>query len=120
MMAPVGTEMSPQLEASVNEMTRCLKSLFSVMFCTSRGGPSISEQQLATISQIKGMLQLQLADFEDYLLVKGQRNVTMTAYPFFFSENGVGVCLLMIRNATAFLRLISRPWSHLHLFTFSL
>ena len=84
MMTPVGTEMSPQLEASVNEMTRCLKSLFSVMFCTSRGGPSISEQQLATISQIKGMLQLQLADFEDYLLVKGQRNVTMTAYPFFF------------------------------------
>ena len=82
-MAPVGTEMSPQLEASVNEMTRCLKSLFSVMFGTSRGEPSISEQQLATISQIKGMLQFQLADFEDYLLVKGQRNVTMTAYPFF-------------------------------------
>ena len=83
MMAPVGTEMSPQLEASVNEMTRCLKSLFSVMFCTTRGEPSISEQQLATISQIKGMLQSQLADFEAYLLVKGQRNVTMTAYPFF-------------------------------------
>lgn len=97
MMAPVGAEMSPQLEASVNEMTRCLKSLFSVMFCTSRGEPSISEQQLATISQIKGMLQSQLADFEDYLLVKGQRNVTMTAYPF-FSQNCVGVCFLMIRN----------------------
>lgn len=78
--APFGTEMSPQLEASVTEMTRSLKSLFRVLFCTSRGEPSISEQQLATISQIKVMLQTRLADFEDYLLVKGQRNVTMTAY----------------------------------------
>lgn len=80
--APFGTEMSPQLEASVTEMTRSLKSLFRVLFCTSRGEPSITEQQLATISQIKMMLQTRLADFEDYLLVKGQRNVTMTAYPF--------------------------------------
>jgi len=78
--AQVGAEMSPQLEASVNEMTRSLKSLFSVLFCTNRGEPSISGQQLATISQIKEMLQTRLADFEDYLLVKGQRNVTMTAY----------------------------------------
>ena len=80
--SPVGAEMSPQLEASVTEMARSLKSLFSVLFCTSRGQPSVSEQQLTTISQIQEMLQTRLADFEDYLLVKGQRNVTMTAYPF--------------------------------------
>ena len=82
LVAPVRTEMTPQLEASITEMTRSLKSLFSVLFCTNRGEPSVSGQQLATISQIKQMLQTQLADFEDYLLVKGQRNVTMTAYPF--------------------------------------
>lgn len=80
LVAPVRTEMTPQLEASITEMTRSLKSLFSVLFCTNRGEPSVSGQQLATISQIKQMLQTQLADFEDYLLVKGQRNVTMTAY----------------------------------------
>lgn len=80
--SPLGAEMSPQLEASVTEMARSLKSLFSVLFCTSRGAPSVSGQQLTTISQIQEMLQTRLADFEDYLLVKGQRNVTMTAYPF--------------------------------------
>ena len=80
--APAGVEMTPQLESSVSEMTRSLKSLFSVLFCTSRGEPSISQQLLVTISQIKEMLQTRLADCEDYLLVKGQRNVTMTAYPF--------------------------------------
>lgn len=90
--AQVGAEMSPQLEASVNEMTRSLKSLFSVLFCTNRGEPSISGQQLSTISQIKEMLQTRLADFEDYLLVKGQRNVTMTAYPF----SGLQMSLIMI------------------------
>ena len=74
--------MSPQLEASVAEMARSLKSLFSVLFCTNRGESAISAQQVQTISQIKVMLQTQLADFEDYLLVKGQRNVTMTTYPF--------------------------------------
>lgn len=77
-----GVEMPPQLESSVSEMTRSLKSLFSVLFCTSRGEPSISQQLLATISHIKEMLQTRLTDYEDYLLVKGQRNVTMTAYPF--------------------------------------
>ena len=80
--APAGAEMSPRLESSVSEMIRSLKSLFSVLFSTSRGEPSISQQLLATISQIKEMLQTRLTDYEDYLLVKGQRNVTMTAYPF--------------------------------------
>ena len=80
--SPVGTEMSPQLEASVAEMTKSVKSLFSVLFCTSRGEPAVSAQQVATISEIKAMLQTRLADFEDFLLVKGQRNVTMTSYPF--------------------------------------
>lgn len=80
LVSPVGTEMSPQLEASVAEMARSLKSLFSVLFCTNRGESAISAQQVQTISQIKVMLQTQLADFEDYLLVKGQRNVTMTTY----------------------------------------
>lgn len=74
--------MSPQLESSVAEMTRCLKSLFSVIFCTSQGEPSISQQLLTAISQIKELLQTRLADYEDYLLVKGQRNITMTTYPF--------------------------------------
>ncbi|XP_078359070.1 BLOC-3 complex member HPS1-like [Oculina patagonica] len=78
--APNGVEMPLPLESSVTEMARSLKSLFSVLFCTSRGEPSISPQLLATISQIKEMLQTRLADYEDYLLVKGQRNVTMTAY----------------------------------------
>lgn len=78
--APTGVEMSPQLEASVAEMARCLKSLFSVLFCTSQGEPFISQQLLATISQIKELLQTRLADYEDYLLVKGRRNMTMTAH----------------------------------------
>lgn len=78
--APPGVEMSPQLESSVAEMTRCLKSLFSVIFCTSQGEPSISQQLLTAISQIKELLQTRLADYEDYLLVKGQRNITMTTY----------------------------------------
>lgn len=78
--SPVGAEMSPQLESSVSELIRSFKSLFSVLFCTSRGEPSISQQLLTTIAQIKEMLQTRLADYEDYLLVKGQRNVTMTAY----------------------------------------
>ena len=85
--APTGVEMSPQLEASVAEMARCLKSLFSVLFCTSQGEPFISQQLLATISQIKELLQTRLADYEDYLLVKGRRNMTMTAYPFATSSN---------------------------------
>lgn len=85
--APMGVEMSPQLEASVAEMASCLKSLFSVLFCTSQGEPSISQQLLATISQIKELLQTRLADYEDYLLVKGRRNMTMTAYPFATSSN---------------------------------
>lgn len=80
--SPTAVEMPPQLESSVTEMTRSLRSLFSVLFCTSRGEPSINQQLLATISQIKETLQTRLADYEDYLLVKGQRNVTMTAYPF--------------------------------------
>ena len=79
--SPVGTEMSPQLEASVAEITKGLKSLFGVLFCTSRGERAVSAQQVATISEIKAMLQTRLADFEDFLLVKGQRNVTMTSYP---------------------------------------
>jgi len=78
--SPVGTEMSPQLEASVAEITKGLKSLFGVLFCTSRGERAVSAQQVATISEIKAMLQTRLADFEDFLLVKGQRNVTMTSY----------------------------------------
>lgn len=85
--APTGVEMSPQLEASVAEMACCLKSLFSVLFCTSQGEPFISQQLLATISQIKELLQTRLADYEDYLLVKGRRNMTMTAYPFATSSN---------------------------------
>jgi len=87
--SPVGAEMSPQLESSVSEMVRSLKSLFSVLFCTSRGEPSISQQLLTTISQIKEMLQTQLTDYEDYLLVKGQRNITMTAYPFHEQQSSV-------------------------------
>lgn len=87
--SPVGAEMSPQLESSVSEMTRSLKSLFSVLFCTSRGEPSISQQLLTTISQIKEMLQTRLTDYEDYLLVKGQRNITMTAYPFHVQQRSL-------------------------------
>ena len=79
--------MSPQLEVSVAKMACCLKSLFRVLFCTSQGEPSISEQLLATFSQIKELLQTRLADYEDYLLVKGRRNMTMTAYPFATSSN---------------------------------
>ena len=87
--SPVGAEMSPQLESSVSELIRSFRSLFSVLFCTSRGEPSISQQLLTTIAQIKEMLQTRLADYEDYLLVKGQRNVTMTAYPFHEQQNSL-------------------------------
>ena len=73
--APTGVEMSPQLEASVAEMACCLKSLFSVLFCTSQGEPSISQQLFATISQIKELLQTR------------RRNMVMTAYPFATSSN---------------------------------
>ena len=84
--APFGVEMSAQLESALMEMVRCLKSLFSVLYCTGRNESSLSEKQLGTISQIKDMLQSRLKDYEDYLLVKGERNVTMTAYPLFFLQ----------------------------------
>ena len=75
-------EITPRLEAALTEMCKSLKSLFSVLFCTGRGAVApVSDNHLDTISSIQHTLQQNLKDYEDYLLVKGQRNVTMSAYP---------------------------------------
>ena len=76
-------EMTPQLESALTEMSRSLKALFSGMFCTGAGAtPTASAEQLNDMALIQSTLQRRLHDYEDYLLVKGQRNITMTAYPF--------------------------------------
>ncbi|XP_031563022.1 Hermansky-Pudlak syndrome 1 protein homolog [Actinia tenebrosa] len=72
-------ELPPGLDAAVNDMIRSLKSLFSVLYLS---GPNndVNQGFLDAVRDIQENIKDKLNDYEDYLLVKGERNVTMTAY----------------------------------------
>jgi len=75
-------ELPPGLDASVNDMIRSFKSLFSVLFLTGSYHDNITnERHIQTICYIRDNIRTRLQDYEDYLQVKGERNITMTAYP---------------------------------------
>jgi hypothetical protein len=73
-------ELPPSLDAAVNDMIRSLKSLFSVLYLIGSNNDA-NQRLLKAICQIQENLKIKLNDYEDYLQVKGERNVTMTAYP---------------------------------------
>lgn len=76
-------ELPPGLDASVNDMIRSLKSMFSVLFLTgSYNDNQSNDRHIQTICHIRDNIRTRLSDYEDYLQVKGERNITMTAYPF--------------------------------------
>ena len=68
-------------------MSRRLLTLFGAAYCTSDTvkGPSISIHHAKALYRIQEMVQNDLKHYKGFLSVKGERNVTMTRYPFLMS-----------------------------------
>ena len=77
--------MPGKLEGALVDMSRSLQTLFGVAYCAGDTvkGPSISIHHAKALYRIQEMVQKELKDYKGFLSVKGERNVTMTRYPFF-------------------------------------
>ncbi|XP_077992016.1 BLOC-3 complex member HPS1-like [Glandiceps talaboti] len=73
--------MSPRLETCLSELMKYLKYIFGMRFLMPkhRTHQAIQKYQEA-IAKIEQLSKAKLRDYKEYLSVKGQRNVTMTAY----------------------------------------
>ncbi|CAH1785067.1 unnamed protein product [Owenia fusiformis] len=73
-------EMIPVLENNVNATYKSLLQLFRKLYLNSPANldPDLHDNMLF----IQKMMQQHLRDYTDYLVVKAQRNITMTTYPF--------------------------------------
>lgn len=74
-------EIPQRLENSLNELIKSTKALFTSLFISkTQRRLSRYEKQLKVILNIREMATRRLRHFSSYLQVRGQRNVTMTAY----------------------------------------
>ena len=78
-----------KLEGALVDMSRSLLALFAAAYCAADTvkGPSISIHHAKTLYRIQEMVQNELKNYRGFLSVKGERNVTMTRYPFFVLKN---------------------------------
>jgi hypothetical protein len=76
--------LASKLEGALVDMSRSLLTLFGVAYCAGDAikGPSISIHHAKALYKIQEMVQMELKDYKGFLSVKGERNVTMTRYPF--------------------------------------
>ena len=74
-------EMPARLYSSIIEVVKGIKSVFSFIFILSKPMKQARfERQMRILSQIHEMAVNRLSDYSSFLQVRGQRNVTMTAY----------------------------------------
>ncbi|XP_070539470.1 BLOC-3 complex member HPS1-like [Ptychodera flava] len=69
---------SPRLETCLSEMIKALKYIFQVRFLSKPGGGHLRYHE--TVNSIEKTAKKRLGDYREYLSVKGQRNIAMTAY----------------------------------------
>nr|XP_006817745.1 PREDICTED: Hermansky-Pudlak syndrome 1 protein-like [Saccoglossus kowalevskii] len=73
--------MSPRLENSISELIKYLKYIFRLRFLSPRQRSCAALRKYNLImTDIEYTIKGKLCHYKDYLSVKGQRNVTMTAY----------------------------------------
>lgn len=74
--------LSPILDRALVDMVRSLTLLFGAVYCTGKtiNGPSISIHHAKALYSIQETVQKELKDYNRFLSVKGERNVTMTTY----------------------------------------
>jgi hypothetical protein len=77
-------QLSSKLEGALVDMSRSLLTLFGIAYCAGdvTKGPSISIHHAKALYRIQEMVQTELKDYKGFLSVKGERNVTITRYPF--------------------------------------
>lgn len=83
-----------KLEGALVEMLKSLLTLFGVAYCAGDAvkGPSISIHHAKALFRIQEMVQKDLKDYKGFLSVKGERNVTLTTYPFIFTCTVLCTC----------------------------
>jgi len=74
-------EMNPRLEKHLSSLMKYTKDIFNHLFIsTSQRRMSRYEKQLKVILNVRDVAKRRCNHFNEYLNVRGQRNVTMTAY----------------------------------------
>eukprot|EP00794_Sanderia_malayensis_P000623 gene623-1287_t len=74
-------ELTPKLEASLLSVKRITTAIFTFIFINQRPPRQGQvERHLRVVSNIREVASNKLSYFNSYLQVRGQRNVTMTAY----------------------------------------